>query len=108
MSNLLDVPSNNNKDNLGLVDIDKQKSATLLVSTSQNRLLSELFSTFRKITFSKSEFSTDSPVLETRYKYLESQKENLYYPFNDQVDCTLAYYFVELETIKCNINKFFF
>lgn len=45
-SNLLDIPSKNNKKKLESANIDKQKAATLLGFIPQNKLLSELSSTF--------------------------------------------------------------
>ena len=58
------------------------------------------------MTFSESEFSAGRPVSDTRYKHPESQKNNPFYPFNDQVDFALAHYFADSETTKHNINKF--
>lgn len=107
ISHLLDAPSNNNEKNLGPANIDEQKLATISNFTPENRLLSELFSTFREVTFSKSEFPVGIPVLKTRYRYFGNQKENLYYLFKDKVDYALAYYFEKSETMKRNSDKFF-
>lgn len=63
-------------------------------------------SNFREVIFSKSEFQTSILVLNTRYIYLKSENNNLVDPFNDKLDYILAYWFAELETIKCNIDKF--
>ena len=95
----------NNNDNIRLANIDQQRPTTRNW-TSQNRLLNESSQNFREITFSKSKFPLGIPVLNTRYKHLESQNNNPFYLFNDQLNYTLANYFAELETIKCNINKF--
>ena len=59
--------NNNNKD-IRLADINKQRPA-IPSWRSQNRLLSELFSTFRKLTFRKSKFIAGTPVLDTQYKH---------------------------------------
>lgn len=59
------------------------------------------------MTFSKSKFLTGISILNTRYKHLKSQNNNLFYFFYDQVDYALVHYFVDSETTKCNINKFF-
>lgn len=56
--------------------------------------------------FNKPEFLASILVLDTRYKYLENQNNNLFYLFNLQLDYALAYYFAKSEIIKCNINKF--
>lgn len=72
-----------------------------------NGLLSELSSTFRKITFSESQFPANILNLDIRYEYLESQIKNIFYLFSDQLDYILVHYFAKLETIKCNIDKFF-
>ena len=129
-TNFLDMPSKNNKEDISLrasniskerirpvdmnndekdirpADIDKKMLATPNW-TSQNSLLSKLSSTFREITFNKSEFSAGTLVLDTRYKHPRSQNNNLFYLFNGQLDYALAYYFVDLEITKHNIDKFF-
>lgn len=80
---LLNVPLDNKKENLEPANINKQKGAILSGSTPQNKLLNKLSLIFKKITFDKSKFLADIPVLETRYKHPKSQKKNLYYLFND-------------------------
>lgn len=44
---------------------------------------------------SKYEFPIDTLVLDTRYEYPRSQNNNLFYPFNDQLNYALAHYFEE-------------
>ena len=128
-TNPLDLPSDNNKENINpkalnngeerirLVDIDNGKedirSADIdkerLVTPNQifeNGLLSESFSTFIEVMFSKSEFLAGTPVSNTRYKYPRSQNNNLSYLFNGQSDYALAHYFTDSEPTKCNIDKF--
>ena len=56
--------------------------------------------------FNESKFPASTSVLNTRYKHLESQNNNPFYPFNDQVDYALAYYFADSRTTKRNIDKF--
>lgn len=63
-------------------------------------------SIFREVIFGKSEFSANTPVLDTQYKYLGSQNNNLFYLFNDQLNYALTYYFAESETTKSNVDKF--
>ena len=65
-----------------------------------------MFWNFREITFNEFEFLVGTPVLDIRYEYLRSQNNNLFYPFNDQLNYILANYFAKSETIKCNVNKF--
>ena len=61
----------NNKEDIRPIDIDKQKPATP-DRTPQNGLLSKSSSIFKEVMFSKSEFSTGTLVLDTRYKHLGS------------------------------------
>lgn len=96
---------NDNNEDIRPADIDKQRPATSNWML-QNRLLSELSSTFREVTFGESKFPAGTSVSDTRYKYLGSQNNNLLYSFNDQLDFSLAHYFAESETTKCNMNKF--
>ena len=127
--NPLDLPSDNNKKNISpnasnngkkgirLADIsndeedirpaniDKERLATPNW-TSQNRLLSELSSTFREVMFSECKFSVRISILDTKYKHSGSQNHNLFYPFNGQLDYLLAHYFVDSETTKHNVDKF--
>ena len=54
----------NDQEDIRPADIDKQRSATPSW-TPQNKLLSELFSTFREVTFSKLKFPTSTPISNT-------------------------------------------
>lgn len=58
------------------------------------------------MTLSEFEFLAGTFVLDTRYKYLESQYNNPFYSFNKKIDFVLAHYFADSETIRCNINLF--
>ena len=62
---------------------------------------------FQEVTFSKSKFPASIPVLDIRYKHPESQNNNLFYLFNDQIDYVLTHYFEYSKTIKRNVDKFF-
>ncbi len=101
---LADTMGNDDK-NIRPVDIDKQRPITLNW-TPRNGLLSELPRNFREVTFSRSEFPVSTPVSDTRYVLSESQSNNPFYPFNNQLDYAMAHYFAESETTKCNVNKF--
>ena len=95
----------NNKKDIRSAGINKQKLATLNW-TPPNGLLSKLLSTFKKVTFSESKFLAGTPVFDTQYEHLGSHNNNLCYHLNDQLDYTLAHYFVKGETLKCNVNRF--
>lgn len=45
----------------------------------QNRLLSKLYLTFKKVIFNKFKFSAGIPISDTKYKYFKSQNNNLFY-----------------------------
>ena len=75
--------------------------------TPQDGLLGiELSSSLREVRFSEREFSTSISVSAIKYDHPGSQNNNLSYPFNDQLDYALVYYFAESETIKDNVNRF--
>ncbi len=61
---------------------------------------------FKEVTFGKSKFLVGTPVLDIRYEDPRSQNNNPFYPFNDQLDYTLANYFAKSETTKHNVDKF--
>ena len=74
---------------------------------SQDRLFrSELSLSLREVRFNEQKFSTIILVSDIKYDYPESQNNNPFYLFNDQLDYALAYYFAEPETTKSNIDKF--
>lgn len=74
---------------------------------SQNRLRNKLSLIFTEVTFNKSEFLASTPILDTRYKYSRRKNNNSFYSFNGQLDYVLDHYFTDLETTKCNVDKFF-
>ncbi len=55
---------------------------------------------------SKSEFLVGTPVSDIRDEHLGSHNNNLFYPFNDQLDYALTNYFAKPETTKRNVDKF--
>ena len=67
---------------------------------------SELLTFLREVRFSEQEFLASTLVFNIKYNYLGSQNHNLFYPFNDQIDYALTYYFVESETTKSNVDRF--
>lgn len=71
----MNVWSNNNKENIGLANINEQKLITLSSFISQNELLNKLSLIFKKITFSKSKFLIAILVLKTRYKHSKVKKK---------------------------------
>lgn len=101
----MDLPLDNKEEDIKLMDINKQRLAVSDLMP-QNGLLIELCPTFKKVTFSKSEFLAIMLILDTKYKYPENQNNNLLYLFIDQLNYILIYYFAKSKTIKCNINKF--
>lgn len=56
--------------------------------------------------FSESKFPTCIPILDARYKHFRSPNNNLFDPFNNELDYALAYYIAESEIIKRKIDKF--
>lgn len=75
--------------------------------TPQNRFLAnELLSSLRKIKFNEQEFSIGKFVSDIKYHYLDSQNNNSFYSFNDQLDYALANYFAKSKTTKGNVDRF--
>ncbi len=97
----------NDDENSRPTDIDKQRPITPNCKT-QNRLLSELSWNFREVIFGESKFLVSTSVLDTKYMHHRSRSNNLFHPFNDQLDYALAYYFAESETTKRNVDTFLF
>ena len=95
----------NNKKDIRLADIGNQKPATPNW-IPRNKLPSELSSTFRELRFSESKFLAGISLSDTKYRHSGRQNNNLFYPFNSQLDYTLAHYFADLETPKRNVVKF--
>ena len=96
---------NNDKEDIRPANLDKQRPATPNWRL-RNILPSESSSTFREVMFNESEFLADTLVSDTQYKHPASQNSNPFYLFNDQLDYALAHYYAELETTKCNVDKF--
>ena len=47
-----------------------------------------------------------SSILDVKYKHSGYQYDNVFYTFDNKVDYTLAYWFVDLEKTKSNIDTF--
>ena len=62
----------------------------------------------KKKWFTKNEFSASTSISNIKYNYLRLKHQNSFYPFNNQLDYTLAHYFAESDSTKSNINKFLF
>lgn len=69
-------------------------------------LTSESSSALKKKWFNSYKFFTGTRILDIKYWHPRSKYNSSFYPFNDQLDYTLAYYFAESETTKGNFNKF--
>ena len=69
-------------------------------------LASELSSSLRQVTSSKQDFPAGKPVSNIKYYYRGSKNNNLFYPFNDQLDYALANYFPDFESTKSNVDRF--
>ena len=69
-------------------------------------LANELSSSLREVKFSEQEFSAGKLVSDIKYYHSGSQKNNLFYSFNDQLDYALAHYFEGFETTKSNVDRF--
>ena len=75
--------------------------------TSQDKFYaSELSSSLRKITFSEHEFSASKLVSDIKYHHLSSQNNNVFHPFNDQLDYSLGNYYEESKTTKGYVDIF--
>ena len=70
--------------------------------------VSELLSSLREVWFSEQEFSIDKPISDIKYYHPSFQNNNFFHLFNNQLDYTLATYFVESETTKSNVDRFLF
>lgn len=60
----------------------------------------------KEVRFTKQEFSTSTSISNLKYYYPGLQNNNLFYPFYNQLDYILAFYFVESKTTNGNIDKF--
>ncbi len=88
-------------------DIGSHVRDGLSGQTSQDGFLaSESSSSLREVRFSEQEFPAGTPVSDIKYHHPSSQNDNLFHPFNDQLDYALATYFAESETTKGNVDRF--
>ena len=69
-------------------------------------LRSESSSSLKEVRFNKHEFPTGIPVSNIKYDHPGSQNDNVFYPFHNQLDYILAYYFAMSEITKGKVNKF--
>ncbi len=67
---------------------------------------SESSSSLREVRFREQEFPAGISVSDIKYHHPDSQNDNLFHPFNDQLDYALVTYFAEFETTKGNIDRF--
>ena len=75
--------------------------------TPQDGLLgSNSLSSLREVKFNKQEFPTGTLVSSIKYDHLESQNDNFFYSFYNQLDYLQAYYFIEFEITKDNLDQF--
>ena len=89
------------------LDTGNHARDSLLGRTPQDGLFASESSSFlREIRFSKHEFPAGKAVSDIKYHHPGSLNNNLFHPFNNQLDYALAIYFAETKTTKGNINKF--
>ena len=75
--------------------------------TSRKELpASKSLTALRKEWFSSYKFSAGIRISDIKYRYQGSKHNNSFYPFNDQLNYSLAHYFTKSETTKGNVNKF--
>ena len=67
-------------------------------------LVSESLSLLREEWFTRNKFLICTQVSDNKYNHLKLKHQNSFYPFKDQLDYALAYYFAESETTKGNVN----
>lgn len=67
---------------------------------------SKLTSCLKEVWFAEQEFLANLSISKIKYNHPESQNDNIFYPFNNQLDYALAYYFTNSEITKGNIDKF--
>ena len=69
-------------------------------------LASKFLSLLGEEWFTRNEFPVGIPISNIKYNHPKVKHQNSFYPFNDQLNYALAYYFAESETTKGNVNKF--
>lgn len=73
---------------------NKRLTNILSRHTLQDGLLAnELLSSLRKVRFNKQEFSSGKPISDIKYHHLGSENNNLFHPFNNQLNYKLVKYF---------------
>lgn len=79
----------------------------LSIHTPQDRLFGiELSSSLRKVKFCEQEFAASILVSNIKYNHSRLQNNNLFYPFFNQLNYRLAYFFAKSKITKDNIDKF--
>ncbi len=89
--------------------LDTRSHATdgLSGRTPQDRLfVNESSSSLKEVRFSKQEFPAGIPISDIKYYHPDSQNNNPFHPFNNQLDYALTIYFAKSETIKANLDRF--
>ena len=72
----------------------------------RNLFASEFLLALREEWFSSHEFSAITIISDIKYNHPRLQYKNCFYSFNNQLDYSLAHYFLELKTTKSNIDQF--
>lgn len=72
----------------------------------QTSLLSDSSSSLQKVTFSKAEHQAGIPISDIKYRHSSYQDDNVFYPFDNEVDYALAHWFAISKTTKRNMDKF--
>lgn len=86
------------------LDIRKRTKNSLSGCTSQDGFFaSESLTSLKEVKFSKQVFLAGKSVLNIKYHFPGFQNNNLFYPFNDQLDYIFINYFAESEITKDNI-----
>lgn len=74
--------------------------------TSQTSLLSDSSSSLQEVTFSETEYQAGTLISNIKYRHSGYQHDNVFYPFDNDVDYALAHWFVESKITKGNVDKF--
>lgn len=97
------------KNHLILMVYSNNKSVRNLLPgyiTQDGLFASKLSLSLREVWFNNQKFFTGLLISNIKYNHLRSQKNNTFYPFNNQLDYILAHFFIDFKTIKSNVNRF--
>lgn len=75
---------------------------------SKKFFANELSLFLKEVRFKRQEFFADKLILNIKYHYSDSQNNNLFYSFNNQLNYAPANYFAESKIKNNNVNKFLF